>query len=209
MSAEGNLYNPAIFCKKLKDNPPSVWDVALEYLDLVNIYPCPFEYSYRHISCLLHHVLQISENVEIKRNIKKAQTLSQLRQTVLQIKSKYITFFNNESKWIEPLELASFNLKYPSWICQPYVRPSIEEHLKLLREKKERESQRKLCTLCKGQVRLKCDNELCKACCIEFQCFVEGVECSIHQIHIKSGREEDKKYIEEDSEPKYNMANVQ
>lgn len=140
MSAEGHLTNPALFADGLQ---PPVWQMALEYLDLVDKYPCPLSYARGHLFKLFHHVLQIKSNAGIREIIAKGQSFSDFRNASEKIKDLYLPYFEGKATWENPPELTIFNLKYPPWLCQPYVRPPPEEHLKKLEEIKTKEKQKR------------------------------------------------------------------
>ncbi len=135
MSAEGHLTNPALFAGI---NPP-IWQMAEEYLDMVDCYPCPLSYTRGHLFKLLHHCLQLKMNFDVRDVIAKGSSLEQFRGGLLVLKDRMMPYHAGEKVWTEPEEQKKYKLKYPPWICQPYVRPPPEEHQKKLEENRQKE----------------------------------------------------------------------
>ncbi|XP_041073233.1 tRNA-dihydrouridine(16/17) synthase [NAD(P)(+)]-like isoform X1 [Carcharodon carcharias] len=113
MSAEGNLHNPALF----EGRKPPVWEIAEEYLEIVNQYPCPLSFVRAHLFKLWHHTLQVYH--ELREELAKVKTLGAIVEVNKELKRKCQVEISN---WKEE-EARENQLPLPHWICQPYVRP--------------------------------------------------------------------------------------
>ncbi|XP_035210662.1 tRNA-dihydrouridine(16/17) synthase [NAD(P)(+)]-like [Stegodyphus dumicola] len=123
MIAEGSLHNPALF----QGANPFIWDMAMEYLELVKQYPCPMSYVRGHMFKLCHHCLVMEENKEIRQKFAVASNIEEFSSAVLELKNKY----EKQSTDGSSLNLINeSNLPFPPWICQPYVRPPPVVNLK-------------------------------------------------------------------------------
>ncbi len=243
MSAEGHLTNPALFAGI---NPP-VWKMGIEYLDLVDIFPCPISYVRGHLFKMLHHLLQIKDNFDLREIIAKSSSLADFRSVVETLQTRYQDYHDGVKTWEKPEELSVYNLIHPPWICQPYVRPSPESYVKKMEDlaaaaqaaqaaerlkrrssspsaasgdttestaglskrklkKLERYPKKKflpsfrengkICVSCKNPGGVKCEWEMCKTCC-KSKCFTMELDCSGHQIWIKSKRERARTFQQE------------
>ncbi|CAH0720889.1 unnamed protein product, partial [Brenthis ino] len=126
MSAEGNLTNPAIF----EGINAVTWEIALEYLELVEQYPCPSSYIRGHLFKIFHKIFTIESNNEERQLLATAQNLDDFKQVCIKIKEKYLLYHEGKLQLEnnEGISRNGFDLILPPWLCQPYVRMSPEEH---------------------------------------------------------------------------------
>ncbi|CAG5986559.1 unnamed protein product, partial [Menidia menidia] len=114
MSAEGNLHNPALF----EGRSPPVWEMAEEYLEVVNQHPpCSLSYVRAHLFKLWHHTLQIHQ--DLREELAKVKTLQALAEVSRHLKQRC----QEEMAKAQGVEEKEGGLPFPHWICQPYVRP--------------------------------------------------------------------------------------
>jgi len=111
MTAEGNLHNPAIFA----GGAPVVWEIASEYLDFVERYPCPMSYSRGHLFKLCHHALQVHHNA--RDALAASKEMRGMRKALDVLRETCTTQCRSGA---EPTDE---KLPSPHWLCQPYVRP--------------------------------------------------------------------------------------
>ncbi|KAI5697619.1 hypothetical protein M8J76_016281 [Diaphorina citri] len=208
MTAEGNLYNPALFTGQTRP----AWELASEYLDLVAQYPVRLQYARGHVFNMCHHLLTLPENSDIRLLVGKTNHIKDLRKAVDMLRERFIDYHEGRKLWPPPnypMSANHYNLSLPPWICQPYVRPTPEQQEMKRREqpmeekvkgysasrlKKKRKLEAKehwakrkkpeLCTSVKkkcGNPRgLTCEHHLCRTCCKDF-CVTGQRDCLAHK----------------------------
>ncbi|CAD6998895.1 unnamed protein product [Ceratitis capitata] len=138
MTAEGNLHNPAIFTGE----PVKTWDMAKEYLDFVQQYPCPTSYIRGHLFKIFHHLMNLRPNTELREELAVSNKLDHFRIVVEKIKCKYEPYHEGmavyDAEEVDPSVLVveqGWNLSLPPWLCQPYIRVPPETHKQIIAEK--------------------------------------------------------------------------
>lgn len=141
MTAEGNLHNPALFDADAA--PAVVWEIADEYLDLVDQWPCPISYVRGHLFKVLHHLLALPHSSPERDLIATGHSMEQFRLAVSQLRSKYSRMHTGELPYVLPTSTdcdaapapATYDMSLPPWLCQPYVRLEPAAHQRHLAEK--------------------------------------------------------------------------
>ncbi|CAI9742258.1 tRNA-dihydrouridine16/17 17 synthase NADP+-like [Octopus vulgaris] len=119
MSAEGNLHNPALFNGI---NPP-IWEVAEEYMKMVDAYPCPMSYIRGHLFKMFHHAIQI--HADIREEVAKGKTVECFKMATQLMRERCLRDIERIKE--DPSISYKPSLPHPYWICQPYVRPDPSE----------------------------------------------------------------------------------
>ncbi|KAK9765450.1 tRNA dihydrouridine synthase [Basidiobolus ranarum] len=184
MSAEGNLYNPALFSGEL----PPVWKMAQEYLDICKEIPTKIHMIRPHLFKILRPCLHI--HTDMREQLGKVKSIEQFEEIVQELKQRLEESAKNSSHEITTDENGTRDI--PHWLCQPYFRPPLAEPKagkanenstseansddpSLKRKPSESESPKKtrkpkkvkegLCSHCKNVASIKCPFQSCKQCC--------------------------------------------
>uniref|UniRef100_A0A673IFW2 tRNA-dihydrouridine(16/17) synthase [NAD(P)(+)]-like n=1 Tax=Sinocyclocheilus rhinocerous TaxID=307959 RepID=A0A673IFW2_9TELE len=169
MSAEGNLHNPALF----EGCSPPVWEMAEEYLEVVEKHPpCSLSYVRAHIFKLWHHTLQIHQ--DLREELAKAKNVAGVAEVNRQLKQRCQEMAKDESEWTKT------RLPFPHWICQPYVRPPNIAFTSLCSSAKYIK-----CEQCGNPKGNKCVFNLCRGCC-KRKAFKEVADCPGHGLRFKT-----------------------
>ncbi|KAJ2705266.1 tRNA dihydrouridine synthase [Coemansia sp. IMI 203386] len=120
MSAETNLYNPAIFSGKVLPT----WQMAEEYLEICDEIPTKSSFIRAHLFKLFRYSLPI--HTDLRQQLAAARTMEEMHQFVKDIKARLIEDSQKEDAQmfdLENIEVDEFGYrKYPHWICQPALR---------------------------------------------------------------------------------------
>ncbi|KAK2174598.1 hypothetical protein NP493_788g00028 [Ridgeia piscesae] len=211
MSAEGNLHNPALF----SGQQPPVWQMAEEYLALVEQYPCPVSYVRGHLFKLFHHSLQVHKELRLK--LARVKILDRFSGVVDALKA---ACQEDVEKYKEdPSAGVLTDMGLPYWICQPYVRPDPNEPKETKRTHEtfkraldfvtngaednvlSKNKRKKLLRnpnktflskpdkfekcSCGNPKGLKCSFDLCRACCRK-HVVAEMTACTAHKWYVKT-----------------------
>ncbi|RHZ81182.1 hypothetical protein Glove_123g61 [Diversispora epigaea] len=116
MSAEGNLYNPAIFAGV---NLPA-WQLANEYLEICKTIPTK-------IACIRAHIFKIYRpalpyHVDLREQLAQADTFEELCKISEELKERLIKIsLEYPENTVIQKDETGFKI-FPYWICQPNIR---------------------------------------------------------------------------------------
>ncbi|KAL1916420.1 uncharacterized protein VTP21DRAFT_5611 [Calcarisporiella thermophila] len=122
MSAEGNLYNPALFTGQ----HPHSWQIAEEYLAICRELNTKWPFARAHLFKIFHAALPV--HTDLRSALGSARTYEEIEKIVGELKQRLL---EDEKvmgdEWKEKWgKLDERGLKMlPHWVCQPYIRPAL------------------------------------------------------------------------------------
>ncbi|CEP09214.1 hypothetical protein [Parasitella parasitica] len=129
MTAEGSLYNPAIFSKDHKF-PPLAIDLAQEYLDICKVEKTNGSSIKGHLFKILHSTLP--HHTEMRARLGKAHvgkdgSLNEYAKILDELKALVLKDIEEQGEGEDVQGQADENgiRKYAYWRCQPYIRPKL------------------------------------------------------------------------------------
>ncbi|KAI9598862.1 dihydrouridine synthase-domain-containing protein [Syncephalis fuscata] len=121
MSAEGLLYNPALFSGKQH----RVWEMTQEYLDVCREIPTKLSFIRAHLFKILRPCL--NDHVDLREKLANSRSVDDLMDMNNELKERLLKEESEKAKEFENNKVnADTGLpNYPPWLCQPYVRPPL------------------------------------------------------------------------------------
>jgi tRNA-dihydrouridine synthase 1 len=140
MTAEGSLYNPAIFSNKYNELPAFTYDMAEEYMDIAKQVDCRTGLIKGHLFKILQPSLRV--HTDLRAKLGKSHTFEDYSAVVAELKGRLIKEFNEQGEEDFQGQLDDKGIrKYAHWRCQPYVRPEGSENN--AKSKKENKQEKK------------------------------------------------------------------
>jgi tRNA-dihydrouridine synthase 1 len=141
MTAEGSLYNPAIFSNKYNKLPAFTYDMAEEYMDIAKQVDCRTGLIKGHLFKILQPSLRV--HTDLRAKLGKSHTFEDYSAIVAELKGRLIKEFNEQGEDDFQGQLDDKGIrKYAHWRCQPYIRPEgPENNAKSKKEKKQEKKQ--------------------------------------------------------------------
>ncbi|KAJ3035864.1 hypothetical protein HDV00_003337 [Rhizophlyctis rosea] len=120
MTAEGNLYNPALFSGK---HLPS-WQIAEEYLEICKT--VPNSASFGAIRAHLFKIFRpcLADSPDVREELAKVNTMEGFERLVQILKGRLLEFSGGATEYLPPYELDKDGFRIlPKWVLQPCFRP--------------------------------------------------------------------------------------
>ena len=173
--AEALLHNPAFFSSR---HVPC-WRLCDQYLSFYDTFPTHLSHVRAHLFKMLHHVLQLPENVNLRDAMTMSKTIADLKEIVESVRKLYEIESQDQT-----LEMTT--LPVPVHVSQPMFRgdrvlglshevadskrqvASADDAGVGKKRKKGKEDRVKLahCVRCKNPRGLKCRLLFCRTCCL-------------------------------------------
>lgn len=141
MSAEGNLYNPAIF----QPVQHSSWFLAEEYLDIIKQHPgsADFAQAKAHLFKIFHSALPIY--TDLREKLSTVRSMEEIVEFTQAIKDRLIADYGSVSIFDGEYKTDGRGVReLPVWVVQPYIRkplPAQEQKKDQTIEKRKTEEQ--------------------------------------------------------------------
>ncbi|KAG0757248.1 hypothetical protein G6F16_003244 [Rhizopus arrhizus] len=162
MTAEGSLYNPAIFSSG-RNLPPFTYQVAEEYLDICKEEKTNPGMIKGHMFKLLHPSLPV--HTDLRARLGRARELDEFYSIVRELKERVTKEIEEKGESPDEQGQPDENgiRKYAYWRCQPYIRPALPKKDESKNDKKRNLSEASSEELANSK-KLKEDTEICASC---------------------------------------------